>query len=77
MADAVQKYFTHVPIPDLDDDKLKHLQHAAQRGELLFFVGAGASMLVVGFEREFGYFSLSELQTARGVMGHPIERDLY
>jgi exonuclease III len=33
--------------------------------------------LVEGFEKELGYFSLSELETARGPMGLPIERDLY
>lgn len=33
--------------------------------------------LVVGFEVEFGYFSLKELQSARGPWGMPIERDLY
>ena len=33
--------------------------------------------LVDGLERELGYFSLSELQTARGPLGLPIERDLY
>lgn len=32
---------------------------------------------VQGFESEFGYFSLSELQEARGPLGLPIERDLY
>jgi Protein of unknown function (DUF2958) len=33
--------------------------------------------LVDGFEKELGYFSLSELQSVRGPMGLPIERDLY
>lgn len=33
--------------------------------------------LVDGHEKELGYFSLSELQKARGPMGLPIERDLY
>ena len=33
--------------------------------------------LVDGFEKEFGYFSLSEMQSVRGPMGLPIERDLY
>ena len=33
--------------------------------------------LVEGFEKELGYFSLSELQSVRGPMGLPIERDLY
>lgn len=31
--------------------------------------------LVHGFERELGYFSLSELLSVRGAMGLPIERD--
>jgi hypothetical protein len=33
--------------------------------------------LVVGFEIELGYFSLSELEEVRGPLGLPIERDLY
>jgi len=33
--------------------------------------------LVLGFEREWGYFVLSELASARGPLGLPIERDLY
>lgn len=33
--------------------------------------------LVSGFEVEFGYFSLKELQETRGPMGLQIERDLY
>jgi hypothetical protein len=33
--------------------------------------------LVDGFERELGYFSLSELQQTKGKLGLPIERDRY
>lgn len=33
--------------------------------------------LVDGFERELGYFSLNELQSIRGALGLPVERDLY
>ena len=33
--------------------------------------------LVHGFEKELGYFSLKELESVRGPMGLPIERDLY
>ena len=40
-------------------------------GEDLFFG------LVSGFEIELGYFSLSELQSVKGSLGLPIERDLY
>jgi hypothetical protein len=32
---------------------------------------------VVGFEGEWGYFVLSELESARGGLGLPIERDLH
>jgi hypothetical protein len=32
---------------------------------------------VIGFEREWGYFVLSELESASGPWGLPIERDLY
>src|SRR5947208_1324293 len=32
---------------------------------------------VCGFEEEWGYFVLSELSSARGPLGLPIERDLY
>ena len=31
--------------------------------------------LVIGFMAEFGYFTLSELEEARGPLGLPIERD--
>jgi hypothetical protein len=33
--------------------------------------------LVVGFEAEMGYWSLSELEATRGPWGLPIERDLW
>ena len=33
--------------------------------------------LVIGFEAEFGYFLLSELESVRGPLGLPIERDLH
>ncbi|OGO76840.1 MAG: hypothetical protein A3K41_10995 [Chloroflexi bacterium RIFOXYD12_FULL_57_15] len=40
-------------------------------GEEIFFG------LVIGYEIEFGYFALSELQTTRGPFGLQIERDLH
>lgn len=33
--------------------------------------------LVDGLERELGYFNLSELETVRGHLGLPVERDRY
>ena len=32
---------------------------------------------VDGLEREWGYFSLSELESVRGGFGLPVERDMY
>ena len=32
---------------------------------------------VVGLEREFGYFTLRELESVRGPLGLPVERDLF
>jgi len=32
---------------------------------------------VIGLENEWGYFSLAELESVRGPLGLPIERDLY
>jgi len=42
-----------------------------EEGDFLFFG------FVIGFEREWGYFRLSELEDARGPLGLPIERHLY
>jgi len=42
-----------------------------EEGDFIFFG------YVFGFEEEWGYFSLSELQAARGPRGLPVERDLY
>ena len=32
---------------------------------------------VIGFEKEWGYFSLNEMESARGPFGLSIDRDLY
>ena len=42
-----------------------------ENGDWLFFG------LVDGLEREWGYFSLSELESVRGGFGLPVERDMY
>lgn len=33
--------------------------------------------LIIGHERELGYFSFTELEVLRGPMGLPVERDLH
>jgi hypothetical protein len=52
---------TEVPIKDAN----------GKETDILFFG------LVKGFEKELGYFSLSELQSISGPLGLGIERDLY
>ncbi len=44
---------------------------STEEGDYLFFG------FVIGFEKEWGYFLLSDLELARGPMGLAIERDLY
>ncbi len=44
---------------------------SADEGDFRFFG------YVIGFEEEWGYFVLSELETVRGPGGLTIERDLY
>ena len=41
-----------------------------EEGDFLFF------RYVIGLESEWGYFVLSELESVRGLLGLPIERDL-
>lgn len=61
MAQALVKFFT----PDSD-----WTWYASEfDGDNTFFG------LVIGFMAEFGYFTLSELEEARGPLGLPIERD--
>ena len=43
-----------------------------QQGDDFIFFG-----YVIGHEREWGYFSLNELQSVTGPMGLKIERDIY
>lgn len=62
-AQAMVKYFT----PDSD-----WTWYASEFDGRDIFFG-----LVIGFEVELGYFSLTEMKEARGPMGLPIERDLH
>ena len=60
------KYFTP------DSSWTWYATEGTQEGDDVLFFG-----LVDGQERELGYFRLSELQSARGPLGLPIERDLH
>jgi hypothetical protein len=63
---AVVKFFTP------DSNWTWYAVEGEKRDDDFLFFG-----LVDGFEREWGYFVLSELESARGPLGLPIERDLY
>lgn len=60
------KYFTP------DSSWTWYATEGADEGDDFIFFG-----YVIGFEREWGYFSLNELQAARGPLGLAIERDLH
>lgn len=49
-----------------------YVTEGSQQEEDFMFFG-----YVIGLEREWGYFSLNELQSIRGPGGLTIERDLY
>jgi hypothetical protein len=49
-----------------------YVTEGSQEGDDFIFFG-----YVIGFEKEWGYFSLNELESARGPGGLTIERDLY
>jgi hypothetical protein len=67
------------------DDPIVHVKFFTPDAGWTWFVTEGSSEgddfmffgYVIGLEEELGYFSLSELQAARGPLGLAIERDLY
>ncbi len=62
----------HVKFFTPDSNWTWYATEGSPEGEDFIFFG-----YVVGFEKEWGYFALSELASARGPTGLPIERDLY
>jgi hypothetical protein len=60
------KYFTP------DSSWTWYVIEGSPEGDDFIFFG-----YVIGFEKEWGNFALSELSAARGPLGLPIERDLY
>ena len=67
------------------EDPVVHIKFFTPDSNWTWFVTEGQAEeddfrffgFVNGFEGEWGYFLLSELQEARGPLGLPIERDLY
>lgn len=58
-------------MPDGSQKPLSEVSALSEVSDVLFFG------VVDGFEVEWGYFALSELTALRGVLGLPVERDLY
>jgi len=63
---AYVKFFTP------DSSFTWYATEGSSEGDDFIFFG-----LVEGYEKELGYFSLSELKSVRGPMGLPIERDIH
>ena len=62
----------HIKFFTPDSDWTWYATEGSPEGDDFIFFG-----YVIGFEREWGYFHLSELMESLGPMGLPIERDLY
>lgn len=68
----VQDPIVHIRFFTPDSNWVWYATEGSPEGEDFIFFG-----YVIGFEREWGYFALSELTTARGPSGVKIERDLH
>lgn len=70
---------------DKGGDAIVYLKMFTPDSSFTFFASEGSPEgddfiffgLVDGHEKELGYFSLKELQSVKGPLGLPIERDLY
>ena len=62
----------HVKFFTPDSSWTWYITEGSQEGDDFLMFG-----LVDGLEKELGYVSLKELESAKGPMGLPIERDLY
>ena len=63
-------------VTDLGDGDLP-LSHVHEKGDIAWPGDITFFGLVIGFEVELGYFTLRELESWRGRLGLPLERDLY
>lgn len=70
--EGIADQIAHVRFFTPDSNWTWYATEGSPEGDDFIFFG-----YVIGFEKEWGYFALSELAAARGPMGLPIERDLY
>ena len=79
MAEKIPKLYA----TEQEDDPLALLKYFTPDGSWTWFLTEYdpeqrlAFGLVIGHERELGYFSLNELEKLRGPVGLPVERDLH
>lgn len=72
--DAMDPRTVHVPVKFFTPDSSwtwYAWEASVEAGDTIFFG------LACGLEKELGYFALSELLSAKGPLGLPIERDRY
>ena len=62
----------HIKFFTPDSSWTWYVTEGSAEGDAILFFG-----YVIGFEREWGYFHLSEITESLGPMGLAIERDLY
>jgi len=70
--EEIQDPVVHVKFFTPDSNWTWYATEGSEQDDDFMFFG-----YVIGLEKEWGYFVLSELQAAKGPLGLPIERDLY
>lgn len=70
--ECVRDPVAHLKLYTPDANWTWYATEGSPEGDDFIFFG-----YVIGLEKEWGYFSLAELTSARSPMGLPIERDLY
>jgi hypothetical protein len=85
LTDELRKKLPPLYSQEADTDPLVHAKFFTPDSNWTWYVTEGSPQesdflffgYVCGLENEFGYFLLSELESARGPLRLPIERDLY
>jgi hypothetical protein len=70
--ESVSDPIVHIKFFTPDSNWTWYVTEGSPEGEDFIFFG-----YVIGLEKEWGYFALSELASARGPLGLAVERDLY
>jgi hypothetical protein len=85
LTDELRAQFPALYAQEKEKDKIVYIKFFTPWSNWTWFVTEGSQEeddfiffgYVIGFEKEWGYFSLNELQSTKGPGGLTIERDLH